>query len=324
MTSENSEYVPVIESWDTYWAGAESSAAFSGGGTTDPVVLDFWDRFFSAAKQEIPQPRIIDIASGNGAVAQSALRNFSEGMPPVTCLDISASAIRVIEQRFPGVSGIVADAADPPFDAGSFDIVTSQYGVEYAGPDAIFVIADLVASGGYLALLLHHSQGLIHAQCEDSLAAIQDMQDAAFLPHCVAMFKAAYAMLDGGDKAAYQEAGRRLAPAIRAMEDIMGRYGRDVAANTIVRLYRDVRTIHGRLRQYEPSSVIEWLEKMQGAVDAYKGRMASMLDVGLDADRFGSVAAALTSDGFVMERAAELGRGNAQKPLAWALIARRN
>lgn len=322
--NEESETHPVIDSWDTYWAGAQSSAAFSGGGTTDPLVLSFWDEFFRGVRERRESVRIIDIASGNGAIIESAARVYGENLPDFTCLDTSESAIRMLEKRFPGVRGVVADAANSPFDAGSFDIVVSQYGVEYAGIDAINAIARLVAPGGDLVLLVHHRDGLIHEQCEASLHAIHDMKKAEFIPRCIAMFEAAYAVLQGGDKAAYQAAGRDFAPAIKAMEDIMARYGRDVAADTILRVYRDVRTIHQRMQHYDGASVVGWLEKMGDAIDAYEGRMASMLKVAIDPSEFGRVVDDLENSGFEMQRADTLAHSQDALPLAWALIAKRS
>ena len=321
--NEESETRPVIDSWDTYWAGAQSSAAFSGGGTTDPLVLSFWDEIFRGIQERREAPRIIDIASGNGAVIESAARVYGENLPDFTCLDISDSAIRMLEKRFPGVRGVVADAANAPFDAGSFDVVVSQYGVEYAGTGAINAIAELVAEGGELVLLVHHRNGLIHEQCEASLLAIQDMKKAEFIPRCIAMFEAAYAVLQGGDQAAYQAAGRNFAPAIKAMEDIMARYGRDVAADTIMRVYRDVRTIHQRMQHYDGASVVGWLEKMDEAIDAYEGRMASMLDVAIDPSEFGRVIDDLRERGFEMQRADTLAHAEDAPPLGWAIIATR-
>ena len=321
--NEESEPRPVIDSWDTYWAGAQASAAFSGGGTTDPLVLEFWDDLLGDILEHRDAPRIIDIASGNGAVIESAVRVYGENLPDFTCLDTSESAIRMLQKRFPGVRGVVADAADSPFDAESFDVVVSQFGVEYAGIDAIGTIARLVAPGGVLALLVHHRDGLIHEQCDASLHAIQEMKKAEFIPRCIAMFETAYAVLQGGDKAAYQAAGRDFAPAIKTMEDIMARYGRDVAADTILRVYRDVRTIHQRMQHYDGASVVGWLEKMGDAIDAYEGRMASMLDVAIDPSEFARVTDELENREFEMQRANTLAHAEDALPLGWVIIATR-
>lgn len=323
LTNDNSDPLPIIESWDTYWDGAQSSAAFSGGGTTDPLVLSFWDNSFCGLRDRKTDARIIDIASGNGAVVEAAVKVFGEQLPEFVCLDVSAAAINMLEQRFPGVTGIVADAADNMLEPASFDVVTSQFGVEYAGPEAIGSVSELVAPGGDLLMLMHHRDGLIYEQCDDSLNAIRDMQESAFIPRCIAMFEAGYAVAAGGNRDAYQTAGKEMAPAIQAMEKIMSRYGRDVAASTIVRVYRDVRMIHERMAHFEPSAVIGWLEKMQDAIEAYKGRMASMLDAAIDTAQFVQTVNDLEQRGFEIERAEPLAQSSQDAPLAWAISANR-
>ena len=68
MTNDESDPLPVIESWDTYWQGAQASAAYTSGGSSDPLVLSFWDDYFRDVKGRGRELSIIDIASGNGAV----------------------------------------------------------------------------------------------------------------------------------------------------------------------------------------------------------------------------------------------------------------
>lgn len=323
MTNDEPEPLPVIESWDTYWQGAHANAAYTGGGSSDPLVLSFWDDYFRDVQGRGGNPRIIDIASGNGAVVERASAAFGEPLPEFTCLDVSDSAIRMLEKRFPGVQGIVADAAAIPLDSASFDIATSQFGVEYAGLEALGEVERLVAPGGELALLLHHRGGLIFEQCGANLEAVREMQAANFIPKCIAMFEAAYAALDGGDGAQYGAAGKQFAPAIRAMEAIMIKHGRQVAASTILRVYRDVRTIHSRMRRYEASAVLGWLQKMEQAIEAYAGRMASMRDTAIDAAKFGQVVADLAENGFEVLRSEALADSDQTLPLAWALIAKK-
>ncbi len=314
---------PVRDSWDTYWQGAEDSAAFTGGGSSHPLVLSFWDEYFGTLQARRDGLQIIDIASGNGAVVESALRSFGGVLPDFTCLDISDSAIRMLEERFAGVRGVTADAADIPLDSGGFDIATSQFGVEYAGPGALGEVARLLAPGGELAMLLHHRNGVIHRECSASLAAITDMQAAEFLPLCQAMFEAGFDALQGGDSAAYRDAGQAFAPAIRAMEGIISQYGGEVADGTVLRLYRDVRDIHGRMRHYEPADVTSWLDRMGDEIEAYAGRMSSMCEAALDEAQFEEACNSLAAQGFVMVRSGTLGQAAGEPPLAWALIARK-
>ena len=166
MTNEKSEPLPVIESWDTYWQGAQSSAAYTGGGISHPLILSFWKEYFRGVQGRSGKPKIIDIASGNGAVVECANSMFGEQLPEFAYLDVSASAIRILEIRFPGVHGVVADAAAIPLDSASYDIATSQFGIEYAGLEALDEVTRLIAPGGELALLLHHRDGIIYKQCD--------------------------------------------------------------------------------------------------------------------------------------------------------------
>ena len=126
-----------------------------------------------------------------------------------------------------------------------------------------------------------------------------------------------------GDRTRYSAAAKNFAPALRAMETIMMQHGRDVAASTILKVYRDVRTIHGNMRQYEPSEVSNWLKKMDQAIEAYAGRMASMRDAAIDATQFAQVGTGLGEKGFEILRAEPLANTQQDPPVAWALIAKK-
>ena len=323
MTKEKSEPLPVIESWDTYWQGAQASAAYTGGGSSHPLVLSFWDDYFRDVQGRDGEPKIIDIASGNGAVATSASKAFAGALPEFTCLDVSPAAIRMLEKRFAGVHGVVADATAIPLDSASCDIATSQFGLEYAGLEALDEVTRLLVQGGELALMLHYRDGVIYRECGASLDAVSEMQAAKFIPYCIAMFEAGFAVLKGGNRARYSAAGKQFGTAIHAMEAIMMQHGREVAAGTILRVYRDVRTVHGRMRHYEPSAVLGWLQKMEEAIEAYAGRMASMRNAAIESSRFEQLRADLVEKGFEILRAEPLAHADQDLPLAWVLVAKK-
>lgn len=318
-----SEHAPLIESWDSYWQGAMTSDAYTGGESTHPLVLGFWRDYFQNVDGCEDKPRIIDIASGNGAVVSCATGVFRESLPEFTCLDVSDSAINMLEERFPGVQGLVADAANIPLDSASYDVATSQFGLEYAGPDALDEVARLIAPDGELVLMLHYRDGVIFQECSASLEAIKEMEAAEFVPRCTDMFEAGFAAMQSGDLEYYKVAIGAFAPAIKAMEAIMMKHGRDVAAGTILKVYRDVRTMHSRMRHYDPAEIKEWLLSLQQEIVAYAGRMASMRDAAIDASKFGQVRDKLVDQGFEILRAEPLAQSEQDLPLAWALIAKK-
>jgi len=321
MIEAESDSPQVAESWDTYWHGTGDAGAYSSGGVSHPAILEFWDDFFQAVQQDYDSPRIIDIASGNGAVVERALAIFQNGQADFTCLDVSDAAITNIRNRFSHVRGIVADASSIPLDSGGFDVTTSQFGVEYAGLEAIDEAARLLAAGGRLALLLHSQAGSIHQECTASLDAISRLQKSKFIPHSIQLFRAGFEACRGADRAPYEAAATQLAPAIQALESIMKQYGEHVAGDTVARLYSDVGRIHSEIQQYEPSEVLGWLDRMDGELDTYIGRMSSMCQAAIDSDTFEQVCARLRSQGYATKRAEQLTAADQDLPLAWVLIA---
>lgn len=313
----------VADSWDTYWHGTGDVGAYSRGGATHPAILAFWDDFFQGVKQDYSSPKIIDIASGNGAVVERGLATFGDQAADFTCLDVSDAAITNICDRFPHVHGMVSDARSIPLDSGSFEVATSQFGVEYAGPEAIEEVARLLAPGGRLALLLHSQSGSIHQECVESLDAVIRLQESRFIPHAIDMLGAGFEAVRGADRGPYEAAAKKLTPSIGGVEAIIKQYGPHVAGDTISRLYNDVAKIHEKIQNYEPDEVLDWLNRMGGELDAYAGRMSSMSDAAIDNDELKNICNGLRSLDYTIQRAAPLVVPDHEFPLAWVLIAAR-
>jgi ubiquinone/menaquinone biosynthesis C-methylase UbiE len=315
---------PTAAGWDKYWHGAGHGAAFSSGGSSHPAVLKFWEEFFTRVREDYDSPRIVDMASGSGAVIDCARKTLDDLPASYTCVDISPSAIAALVERFPGVTGIVADAKSIPLESDSYDIVTSQFGIEYAGLEAMNEAARLPVRGGQLALLMHHRNGGIYRQCAASHDAIRMLEASRFIPRTIATFEAGFAASRGGKSSAYSAAAKKMSPAIRAVESIMKKHGRDVADGTIVRLYKDVAAIHGRLPNYDPSEVLGWLRGMQNELEAYGERMDSMCKAAIDGETFAGVRDSVQRRGYTVDRADPLKNDANGVPLGWALIARRS
>ena len=137
------------------------------------------------------------------------------------------------------------------------------------------------------------------------------------------MLEKGFAACRGADPAAYEAASKDRVPAVRAMESIMTQHEQHVADGTIVRLYNDVKTINSRIPHYEPLEVLDWLERMQGEVEAFLGRMVSMCNAAIDENEFEQLQENLREGGFDMQRNTALAARDKPVPLAWALIAKK-
>jgi ubiquinone/menaquinone biosynthesis C-methylase UbiE len=309
-----------VASWDTYWQGARGGAAYSANGGAHPSLRSFWCDFVRELGESCAHPRIIDIASGSGAVIDCVRSVLGRSACDVTCVDFSESAIRALHARFPDVTGVVADASALPLESGSCDAVTSQFGVEYAGADAIDEIARLPVPGGRLALLMHQQGSSIYKRCAESVDVIGALQDAKFIPRAMAVFEAGFAACRGESRAAYEAAVAELKPAVQTVEAMIEKYGTQVADGALARLYGDVARIHGRLPGYVPGEVMAWLSGMQRELEAYSRRMADMCAAAVDADSFAGIRSKLTHAGFDISCAESLREIESGEPLGWALV----
>jgi hypothetical protein len=101
----------------------------------------------------------------------------------------------------------------------------------------------------------------------------------------------------------------------------MQQYGQQVAGDTIARLYNDVGRIHERIQHYEPGEVLDWLNRLDGELDAYAGRMSSMSKSAIGSEAFEQIVAGLHDRDYTVDRAEPLVIPDQKLPLAWVLIA---
>ena len=323
MTDSTFESPEAAKAWENYWSGVIEAGAYSAGGVSHPAIQSFWKQFFFEAAQAYNSPSILDIASGDGALIDLALLAFGIEGAEISSIDLSESAVESIRERFPTVQGQAADAGDVPHESGRFNVISSQFGVEYAGEKAISEAARLLAPGGRLALLMHKHGSCIHYECTANLDAIQRVQESGFIPCALDMFKAAYAALGGADRKPYEEAAARLAPAIQVLEDIMREYGNHVAGDTVLSLYGGVADIHERIQAFDPKEVLGWLQRLDSEMNTFAGRMSAMIDSAMDNKAFETACGILRDAGCQTDQAGPLLAPGEDLPYAWVITASR-
>src|SRR3546814_17538773 len=116
---------------------------------------------------------MLDIATGNGPIPQLACTHCAAGMPRIDAIDLAqvapawvSSQPEPCRQALHFHSGVSPEAL--PFDDNSFDLVTSQYGIEYCDdvrtkPE----VARVLAPDSRVDLLMHPADStLAHAPRE--------------------------------------------------------------------------------------------------------------------------------------------------------------
>ncbi|MCH7820791.1 MAG: class I SAM-dependent methyltransferase [Proteobacteria bacterium] len=307
--------------WDTYWQGTRDKDSYALGGASHPAITSFWDDTLSQILASTTNARILDIATGSGAVIEKFFHHSTDAQPDITCVDISDAAIDGVRRRFPAITGIVADARSIPLESFRYDLVTSQFGIEYAGLDALDEAARLIAPGGTLAMLMHVRPGLIFDECSAALDAVQRTQKAEFVERALRFFESGFAAVRGADRAPYDQAASDLNPAIEAVDTILSEHGEHVAGGTIAKLYFDVERIHTRIQTHDPDEVLEWLRTMVRELADYGERMASMCDAAIDEKAFGDAGERLRKHGLTIAQGEPLLPVDGVLPVAWALQA---
>lgn len=314
---------PPTRGWDTYWQGARDSGAYAADGVTHPAVATFWDLALAEVISSQRSIRILDIATGSGAVVERLTQRVSGGNCEITCVDFSAAAIESVRGRFPEVTGLVADANSIPLDDSTFDLVTSQFGIEYAGPAALSEATRLLAPGGTLILMMHVRPGVIYQECAAALDAIRRTRQSKFVPRALTFFEAGFAAVRGADRSSYDKAALELNPSIQELESILSEHGEHVAGETVVRLYADVQKIHSGIQHYEPDEVLGWLRAMDQELAEYERRMQSMCDSARDANGFAGICEHIRTQGLHVDRSEPLMIDAKALPIGWILRATR-
>lgn len=161
----------TTDPWDRYWSDGRGAACQAdASGRYHGIVASAWQRIFSTLP---PGCRILDLATGNGAVPALAVETLSTRQLPCRFHGTDTAAIRPSLGRYPR-EGIECrwyprtDNASLPFAAGMFDGVVSQYGVEYGDLDAsIAETVRVLREGGWVHWICHWRDGALAVDAAD-------------------------------------------------------------------------------------------------------------------------------------------------------------
>ena len=187
MSAETS--TPSAAHWSEYWAsGALTSLPEDFAFNYDGEVERFWREQFEA----LPSGGcMLDICTGNGPIALLAARWAQEANRAVEITAVDAARIRPdsIAQRSPADAELLAairflgetPVEALPFEDGSFELVTSQYGLEYCRLDeAAPEVARVLAPGGRLAMVCHAPSSEIIETMADEQVDYEALASARF------------------------------------------------------------------------------------------------------------------------------------------------
>jgi ubiquinone/menaquinone biosynthesis C-methylase UbiE len=160
------------QGWRNYWKEDRIASCVPENETTADEIRERWIRLFS----DLPDgSRILDVATGNGILLSHAATAADRGGKSfsLTGVDLAdIDPVRYVSSLPDGLrkakflGGVAAEKL--PFSDSAFDVVVSQYGLEYADLDkALGEVERVLVVGGRLLWLAHSGQSLVVEQNHD-------------------------------------------------------------------------------------------------------------------------------------------------------------
>lgn len=299
------------QDWSNYWAnrdGAQGEHALVGV-ESDPQIAAFWKHALSAFDKE---SRVLDLACGAGSVVRRA---YDIGFSDLTGADISEAALSELSNAIPSVKTIACSADKVPFDDESFDLITSQYGFEYAGAEQVAPeIARLVSKGGQFIALVHINPGGIYEECAGKAAQMERLIQSGFFNAAKRVFRTIYAQ----DQKAYESAVRGLA----APRDQLSELSQQSVA-LAGHILAGTQQLFTRVANYTFQDVEGWLDGNQSEAEAFLGRMNSMMNAAQSGEQVEALLEQFSKLGLKTEKAEKLSVDREGQPqnIAWIIRA---
>ena len=321
------------QAWGNYWQqGALHSLPTSYAGNYRGAVAKFWKSIASALNSD---QRVLDIGTGNGSLPSLFHSLLETNCPRIDAIDLADQLAPAWHQALPeGTRDRTlfhkeTQAEQLPFPDESFDLVCSQYGIEYSDlPAALTEVARVLRAGGRLALVMHHTDSRL------ALVATEELKWSTWLasegdfllkareiyPWLALVAAGRQAELIGNEdannaRAAFNQAQTLMTQAIESspVPDLLHE-ARDMVASHIDAI------LSGRATADQASQAsLAWQEALKSS--AFRQR--ELITHALDETSFQELLGKLAALGFDIEHAQALSEDDGIM-MGWSLIASRS
>lgn len=274
--------------WSSYWASGDLNSCL-GSFVDDPqgAIGRFWESCFAGLEAG---HRVLDLATGNGALVK-LIHGHTRSNLQIDAVDLATVAPRwLVLANTAGVtfhSGVRMEAL--PFADAGYDLVVSQFGLEYAQwPRALEEAIRVCRPGGRMAFVLHHAESVVmrmgrtEQAHQRQLVSGHGLLTAArtLLPHLIRIQAGAQPGPDAERaRAAYNHAIRLLADCISASE----------TPDLLLEARDQVHGIVAGRHAEDASSRSAQLEAYAQALTDATLRTQELLECGLDRTRLGEL-----------------------------------
>ena len=302
--------------WSAYWQarGAAGEAFLGEGVEQHPALAAHWDAVFAAAPEDAA---VLDVATGAGSVLKRA---HAAGLAHLTGTDVSRAALDLMQKALPDAGAVEAPADAVPLPDAGFDLVTSQFGFEYAGPDAALEMLRLTKPGGTLAALGHLRGSVIEREVAANAETAAAVQRTGFSPAARRLIEAEFAVRRTGEG---QDAARAAQSAFQGPEAALAMAIAKEPQGLGAHLYHGFRQLYQKQRAYDLADITGWLDGMDREVAAFEGRMRTMRTAAMDEGAMQALTSRLTEAGAAEAGFEPMTLPGEAGPSCWVLSARK-
>jgi len=307
--------------WRDYWKADRLASCVPESERAGADIAAFWKRIFADLPSE---SRILDIATGNGAVLAEAGRLARETGKRFARTGVDLAEIdppRYVSDREGLLTGVrfqgnvAAEAL--PFEPACFDCVVSQYGLEYAELDpALAEAARALRPGGRLTWLAHSAESAVVAQNRAQIAEIELLLGEIGPLPAMEGFVAALA----GNERVPRQARATAAAAVQQAQKAAAR----LASRGIVdEVTAGLAQVLKRPTAYRPDDLRAMLADSRQRLTAHRARMQALIGAALDAARLETVQRCLQQPDWRDLRIEPFEAGASRSRIGLAITARR-
>ena len=274
MTEMANEY------WNSYWKVNSSQTTFDSYSPSDKVLHKEWvDFFIKFTKCDF---KMIDLCCGKGVVTRLA-RNLLPELPlKYHCVDHSPSAINSIKNEFPEINAFIDNVENLPFEDNLFDLVVSQFGIEYAGINGIKEALRILSHRGNIMLIMHIKDGKIYQESKKNLELFNIFYESGFFALSLDVFKAGYEIsTSNGNSSTFKMADIKLSKINSEIKPKLISLCRDGYGHNFIKIYQDIAYMYSNMEDYKAEDVYRWFDKIEQELLAFSGRSKAMIEAAM-------------------------------------------
>ncbi len=277
--------------WRDYWKADRRASCMPQNERTAQEIAATWQQWFA----ECPGgSRILDIATGNGivlthAAAAARVLNRAFALTGVDLADIDplryVSSLEDDMRAAQFIGGVAAEHL--PFEADSFDVVASQYGLEYADIDrALAEVGRVLAPDGTLHWLAHSATSEVVQQNREQAHEVEYLLAARGPVYYMHTF------------VARQRRGKDMQYSVKMLNESFAQAYEFCKEHPPAKVVHEVCSgfadIANRWQAFDPGELAKMLEEAERRLAGHRSRIQSLLDAVMTPARMHLVQACLT------------------------------